>query len=208
MLRIRLQRSGRKKRPNYRIVVAEHSAPIKGRYIDMIGTFDPLIEKHGLVVDTAKVEEWIKKGAKPTNTVARLLKGQGSKGMEPFIIEMKDRKVKNPKEEPEKQVVAAPASEATESGTDAGEEAPAAEAPAEVDKPTEADKPADAPSETAAEEASANEAPDEEDKKEEEKPAEEASSKEDVPEVADDKKENAPAEESAPAEGEEASEDK
>jgi len=63
VLRIRLQRSGRKNRPNYRIVVAEHTAPIKGRTIDLLGSFDPLIEKLGLVVDTAKVEEWIKKGA-------------------------------------------------------------------------------------------------------------------------------------------------
>lgn len=106
MLRIRLQRSGRKNRPNYRIVVAEHSAPIKGKYIDILGSFDPLVEKHGLVIDVAKVHEWIKKGAKPTNTIARLLKGKQVKDMEPFIIEMKDRAVKNPKE-----VVVAPAPE-------------------------------------------------------------------------------------------------
>jgi small subunit ribosomal protein S16 len=113
VLRIRLQRSGRKNRPTYRIVVAEHTAPIKGSYIDFLGSFDPLVEKHGMVVDVAKVEEWIKKGAQPTNTVARLLKGKGVKGMESFIIEMKDKAIKNPKEE------AAPA-------------APAAEAPAEA----------------------------------------------------------------------------
>lgn len=99
MLRIRLQRSGRKNRPNYRIVVAEHSAPVKGGYVDLLGTFDPLVPKHGLVVDVPKVEAWIKKGAKPTNTLARLLKGMQVKNMEPFIVEMKDRKVKNPTEE-------------------------------------------------------------------------------------------------------------
>ena len=98
MLRIRLQRSGRKNRPSYRIVVAEHSAPVKGWYVDLLGTFDPLIDKHGMVIDMTKVEAWIKKGAKPTNTLARLLKGQQVKGMEPFIVEMKSRSVKNPKE--------------------------------------------------------------------------------------------------------------
>ena len=150
MLKIRLQRSGRKNRANYRVVVAEHSAPIKGRYLEMLGTFDPLVEKHGFVVDIAKVEEWIKKGAKPTNTVARLLKGQGMKGMEPFIIEMKDRKVKNPKEEPEKPAV--PAAEA----------APAEEAPAEEEKKEEESK-----------EEAKEEVKEEEKKKEEEAPTEE-----------------------------------
>lgn len=99
MLRIRLQRYGRENRPTYRIVVAEHTAPIKGRSIDLLGSYDPLVEKHGFVVDMAKLENWIKKGAKPTNTIARLLKGKGVEGMEPFIVEMKSRPVKNPKEE-------------------------------------------------------------------------------------------------------------
>ena len=135
MLRIRLQRSGRKNRANYRVVVAEHSAPIKGRCLELIGTFDPLVEKHGLVIDTAKVEAWIKKGAKPTNTIARLLKAQGLKGMEPFIIEMKDRKVKNPKEEPEAPA-AVPAAEAAPAPA-AEEEKPVEEAPKEEVKAEE-----------------------------------------------------------------------
>ena len=126
----------------------------------MLGTFDPLVDKHGLVVDTAKVEEWIKKGAKPTNTVARMLKGQGIKGMENFIVEMKDRKVKNPKEEP-----APPAAAPAPAAPEASAEAPVAE------------EAAPAPTETPAEEAPKEEvdAPDEEaateEKKEEEKKA-------------------------------------
>jgi len=114
VLKIRLQRYGRKNRPNYRVVVAEHSAPIQGKYIDLIGRFDPLIEKHGFVVDVDKIKEWIKKGAKPTNTVARLLKGQGVDGMDVYITEMKDRKVKNPKEVAEAPVVEALATEKVE----------------------------------------------------------------------------------------------
>lgn len=136
MLRIRLQRSGRKNRPNYRVVVAEHSAPIKGRYIEMLGTFDPLVEKHGLVVDTAKVEEWIKKGAKPTNTIARLLKGQGVPGMEPFIIEMKDRKKKKEEEEKPAEAPAAPVAE----GAPAEEKPIEEPAPVEEAAPTEEKK--------------------------------------------------------------------
>lgn len=175
MLRIRLQRSGRKKRPHYRVVVAEHSAPIQGRIIESLGSFDPLVEKHGFQVDTEKVDEWVKKGAKPTNTVARLLKGAGHKGMDAFIIEMKDRKVKNPKE-----AAAAPAASA---------EAPA-EAPAAEETPAAEEAPA-------AEEKPAEEAPAEEEKKEEEAPAAEEEKPAEEPERP--QEEEKPAEE-APAE--------
>lgn len=95
----------------------------------MLGTFDPLVEKHGFVADAAKIDAWIKKGAKPTNTVARLLKGQGIKGMEPFITEMKNRAVKNPKEQkapetPAAAVSSAPAPEASVAETPEKEDEP------------------------------------------------------------------------------------
>ena len=100
MLRIRLQRIGRKKKPNYRIVVAEHSsAVVKNKYVEQLGYYNPLSSDNVLNVDKDKLLEWIKKGAKPTNTIARLLKGDGAKDMEPFIIEMKDRKKKKAEEE-------------------------------------------------------------------------------------------------------------
>ena len=121
MLKIRLQRSGRKGKANYRIVVAEHSAPIQGRYAALLGTYDPLVAKHGLKAKVELIQEWIKKGAKPTNTVARLLKGQGVEGMEAFIVDMKSRKVKNPKAQPE------PATPAPEVASETKEEAPVAE---------------------------------------------------------------------------------
>ena len=155
MLKIRLQRSGRKGRANYRLVVAEHSAPIQGRYIDLVGSYDPLVDKHGLKADEAKIGEWIKKGAKPTNTVARLLKGAGVKGMESFIVEMKDKKVKNPKEEPAAPAAAAP------TPTPAAEAAPAAEEPTPTEAPV-AEEPAPEAPEPVAEEAPAEEAPAEE----------------------------------------------
>ena len=101
MLKIRLQRTGRRKRPFYKIVVAEHSAPIQGRYVAAVGSYDPIVDKHGLNYDQDAIMEWIGKGAKPTNTVARLLKGAGVSGMDGFVVKMQDRKVKNPKEKPE-----------------------------------------------------------------------------------------------------------
>jgi len=75
MLKIRLTRRGKKKQPSYRIVIAEHTAPIQGKFISIIGTFDPFTKK--VVLDKKETEEWLKKGAKPSNTVAKILKKEG-----------------------------------------------------------------------------------------------------------------------------------
>lgn len=127
MLRIRLQRTGRKKHPFYQVVVAENSAPIKGRVIDRLGFYNPLIKPWSFEVDLDKVEEWVKKGAQPTNTVARLLKSAGAKDADRFIIEMKDRKKKNAPDEPEEAPQpSAPAAEPApaEDPSESQEEAP------------------------------------------------------------------------------------
>lgn len=79
-LKIRLSRGGAKKRPFYRVVVADSRAPRDGRFIDKLGTFDPLKAKDAadrLVLDTEKAKEWIGKGALPTDRVARLLESVG-----------------------------------------------------------------------------------------------------------------------------------
>ena len=79
-LKIRLSRGGAKKRPFYRVVVADSRAPRDGRYIEKIGTFDPLKPKDAsdrLVLDAEKAAAWIAKGAQPTDRVARLLESVG-----------------------------------------------------------------------------------------------------------------------------------
>ncbi len=79
-LKIRLSRGGAKKRPFYRIVVADARMPRDGRFIERLGTFDPLKAKDSaerLVVDSEKAAEWITKGAQPTDRVARLLETVG-----------------------------------------------------------------------------------------------------------------------------------
>ncbi len=79
-LKIRLSRGGAKKRPFYRIVVADARMPRDGRFIERLGTFDPLKAKdhaERLVVDAEKAAEWITKGAQPTDRVARLLETVG-----------------------------------------------------------------------------------------------------------------------------------
>ena len=79
-LKIRLSRAGAKKRPFYRIVVADARAPRDGRFVERIGTFDPMKAKDAadrLVLDQEKAKSWIAKGAQPTDRVLRLLDGLG-----------------------------------------------------------------------------------------------------------------------------------
>ncbi|MCL5795058.1 MAG: 30S ribosomal protein S16 [Patescibacteria group bacterium] len=77
MLRIRLKRFGKIHQPFYRIVVAEHSKPVAGEYIAKIGQYDP--KKKALVLDQKQALDWMNKGAKPSNTVAKIFKAQGLK---------------------------------------------------------------------------------------------------------------------------------
>ena len=73
MVKIRLQRQGKKKAPFYHIVVADSKSPRDGRIIEQIGTYDPMTEPSTIVLDKAKVDQWIKNGAKPTDTVKALI---------------------------------------------------------------------------------------------------------------------------------------
>ncbi len=73
MVKIRLQREGKKKAPFYHIVVADSKSPRDGRIIEQLGTYDPMTEPEVLVLDKAKAEDWIKKGAQPTDTVKALI---------------------------------------------------------------------------------------------------------------------------------------
>lgn len=73
-VKIRLARHGAKKRPYYRIVVANASAPRDGRFIDEVGRYNPCTEPAMIKFDLEKVDKWIANGAQPTDTVARLLK--------------------------------------------------------------------------------------------------------------------------------------
>lgn len=73
MLRIRLRRTGARKRPSYRVVVAEANAPRDGRYVDQLGFYDPLTEPATIQIDEEKARAWILKGAQPSDRVAKLL---------------------------------------------------------------------------------------------------------------------------------------
>ena len=73
MVKIRLQRQGKKKAPFYHIVVADSKSPRDGKIIEQIGTYDPMTEPATIKLDKEKVEKWIRNGAKPTDTVKYLI---------------------------------------------------------------------------------------------------------------------------------------
>ena len=72
-VKIRLARHGAHKAPYYRIVVADSRARRDGRYIEQVGTYNPLTEPKKVTMDLEKIDTWIAQGAKPTETVARLI---------------------------------------------------------------------------------------------------------------------------------------
>ena len=73
MVKIRLQRFGKKKAPFYHIVVADSKSPRDGKIIEQLGTYDPMTNPETIVLDKEKVEKWVKNGAKPTDTVKALI---------------------------------------------------------------------------------------------------------------------------------------
>jgi len=77
LLVIRLSRKGRRNRPIYRIVVAEHSRPTDGKFVEVIGAYNSIAADKPLSVKKDRVEYWMSKGAKPSNTVAKLLNKVG-----------------------------------------------------------------------------------------------------------------------------------
>ena len=78
MVKIKLRRMGAKKAPFYRIVVADSRYPRDGRFIEEIGTYNPVVNPAELKVDVDRAQAWIKTGAQPTETVRDLLKKAGA----------------------------------------------------------------------------------------------------------------------------------
>jgi small subunit ribosomal protein S16 len=76
-VKIRLARHGAKKSPFYRIVVADSESPRDGRYLENIGTYDPLFDPAKVTLKSERVKYWMDQGAKPTDTVRSLLKKEG-----------------------------------------------------------------------------------------------------------------------------------
>ncbi|HLM93565.1 MAG TPA: 30S ribosomal protein S16 [Gaiellaceae bacterium] len=75
--KIRLARVGSKKNPIYRVVVADSRSPRDGKFIEIVGRYNPQTQPSTIEMDEAKVKDWISKGAQPTDSVRRLMKAQG-----------------------------------------------------------------------------------------------------------------------------------
>ena len=92
MLKIRLRRMGAKFQPHYRVVVADSRAPRDGRFVTILGYYDPRTNPATIHVDGAQVEEWVRKGAQPTEAVVGLLR---QAKIAPGVIETYNRNNRN-----------------------------------------------------------------------------------------------------------------
>ena len=192
-VKIRLARGGSKKRPFYRIVAADERAPRDGRYIERLGTYNPLLPKDStvrVVLNAERIQHWLSVGAKPTDRVHRFLDAAGilvrparnnPNKAKPSAKTLERIEAKKKAEEVAK---AAPAEEAPAEEVVAeevvAEEAPAEETAAEESPAEEAVAEEAAAEDAPAEEAAAEEAPAEE-AATEEAPAEEAAAEEKKP---------------------------
>ena len=137
-MKIRLARGGSKKRPFYRIVAADSRMPRDGRFIEKLGTYNPLLPKDSeerVKMDMERVQHWLDKGAQPTDRVSRFLEAAG-------VLEKKERAnmekaqpgkkaQERAEEKAAKTAAAAEAANAPAPAEEPVEEAPAEEAPAE-----------------------------------------------------------------------------
>ncbi|MBU74083.1 MAG: 30S ribosomal protein S16, partial [Rhodospirillaceae bacterium] len=131
-LKIRLARGGAKKRPFYRIVIAEASAPRDGRYVERVGTYNPMVPKdhdQRLILKNERITYWLGQGAQPTERVQKMLASAGL--TEAPIVREQPKKSAPGKKRVEREVAAAEAKAVAEKEEAAAEEAPSAEAAAD-----------------------------------------------------------------------------
>jgi small subunit ribosomal protein S16 len=125
MLRIRLRRVGKKGNPSYRIVVADVRAPRDGAYLEWIGNYDPMADPPAVTIKRDRAEEWLSKGAQPSDAVKRILQWQDILEREPLNRNLQTR---NPQEEPAAPTPApAPTATLVATNTPEAESEPAAE---------------------------------------------------------------------------------
>ena len=162
-LKIRLARGGAKKRPFYRVVVAEASAPRDGRYVERVGTYNPMVPKdheQRLTLNGERISFWMSKGAQPTERVHKMLASAGL--MAAPVLRDQPKKSAPGKKRAEREAAAAEAAAAEAAPAEDAADAPAEDTPAEE---TSAEAPAaEAVAEEAAADTPAEDAPAEEEK--------------------------------------------
>ncbi len=189
-LRIRLSRGGAKKRPFYRVVVADSRSPRDGRFIERVGTYNPMVPKdhpERLTLKEERVRYWLGVGAQPSDRVARFCAQAGLMEARPTPEQTKKNQPRAKTLERMKEAEEA-AQQAAEAAAAPAEDAPAEDAPAE-EAPAEEASAEEATAEPAAEEAAAEPV---------EEAAPEAAPEEPAPEAAADETPAEPAEEAAP----------
>lgn len=100
MLRIRFSRTGKRGQPSYRIVVAEHRTPVKGRCIENLGNYMPARQPKIVSIKKDRITYWISKGAIPSDTAASLFKKEGMEGMEKYLEPRNKQRKKKGEETP------------------------------------------------------------------------------------------------------------
>ena len=131
-LKIRLARGGAKKRPFYRIVVAEASAPRDGRYVERVGTYNPMVPKdheQRLSLNGERISFWMSKGAKPTERVHKMLASAGL--MAAPALRDQPKKSAPGKKRAEREAAAAETAETAAEAAEVAADAPAEDTPAE-----------------------------------------------------------------------------
>jgi small subunit ribosomal protein S16 len=76
-VKIRMTRKGTKKKPFYRIVAADIESPRDGKFLELLGTYDPMVEPAAIILKSDRIQHWLNEGAKPSDTVKSILKKQG-----------------------------------------------------------------------------------------------------------------------------------
>ncbi len=137
MLKIRMSRGGAKKRPFYKIVIADSRRPRDGKFIEKVGFFNPLLpkdKKERLNLDTDRIKYWLSQGAQPSDRVARFL---GQENIIPMPAQKNNPIKAKPKKKAQEKLKAA------EEAKKAAEAAPAAESPAAEETPAVEEAPAE-----------------------------------------------------------------
>ena len=162
MLKIRLARGGAKKRPYYHIVVADSHAPRDGKFIEKVGSYNPMLPKDGaqprVALKVERIAEWLGKGAQPTDRVARFLSQDETLGQKVKWTQSNNPNKAQPGKKAQERAAERAQREADRLEAEAAAKAEAAEAAAKAKEEAEAAKNAPAAEEAPAEEAPAAEA--------------------------------------------------
>lgn len=157
-VKIRLRRVGAKKRPFYRLVVADSRSPRDGRFIELVGTYDPLANPAAVTLNADRIKEWMSKGARPTDIARQLLVSEGLLERTAAVYPKAEAKPKLNKKAQARAAADAKAAEAPAPVAEPEAEAAPAEEPAAEDAPAEEDAAPEAEAAPAEEEASPAEA--------------------------------------------------